>query len=129
VKTNDKTVRLGGISLGLALNSIYYYKDDKDVALEKPIPQADIEKNGKKMANEIVKRMRAIEGLEKVPITVGLFKQESRNAIVPGSYFAYGTATEGKGNIAEWTPLNEEYVLIPAPLATDEKYRSRKLIR
>lgn len=123
VKTNDKTVRLGGISLGLALNSIYYYKDDKDVALEKPIPQADIEKNGKKMANEIVKRMRAIEGLEKVPITVGLFKQESRNAIVPGSYFAYGTATEGKGNIAEWTPLNEEYVLIPAPLATDEKYR------
>jgi protein involved in sex pheromone biosynthesis len=124
VETDDKTVRLGGISIGLALNSIYYYqKEDFGATYEQPIPQDEIKKNGKKMANEIVKRLRAIEGLEKVPITVGLFKQESRNAIVPGSYFAYGTAAEGKGNIAEWTPLNEEYVLIPAPLAADEKYR------
>lgn len=122
-KTDDNTVRLGGISIGLALNSIYYYKNEEYTALEEPIPHDDIEKNGKKMANEIVKRLRAIEGLEKVPITVGLFKQESRNAIVPGSYFAYGTSTEGKGNIAEWTPLNEGYLLIPAPLAADEKYR------
>ena len=74
------------------------------------------------MANEIVKRMRAIEGLSQVPITVGLFKQESRNSIVPGTYFTYGTASEGRGNIAEWTDINEEYVLFPQPIS-EEKYR------
>lgn len=123
VKTDNDKVRLGGISIGLALNSIYYYqKEDYGATYEQTIPQDEIEKNGKKMANEIVKRMRAIEGLEKVPITVGLFKQESRNSIIPGTYFAYGTASEGKGNIAEWASINEEYVLFPQPIA-EEKYR------
>jgi len=123
VKTDNDKVRLGGISIGLALNSIYYYqKEDFGATYEQPIPQDQIEKNGKKMANEIVKRMRSMEGLENVPITVGLFKQESRNSIVPGTYFAYGTASEGKGNIAEWSSINEEYVLFPQPIA-EEKYR------
>lgn len=123
VKTDNDKVRLGGISIGLALNSIYYYqKEDFGATYEQSIPQDQIEKNGKKMANEIVKRMRSMEGLEKVPITVGLFKQESRNSIVPGTYFAYGTASEGKGNIAEWSSINEEYVLFPQPIA-EEKYR------
>jgi len=123
VKTDNDKVRLGGISIGLALNSIYYYqKEDFGATYEQPIPQDQIEKNGKKMANEIVKRMRSMEGMENVPITVGLFKQESRNSIVPGTYFAYGTASEGKGNIAEWSSINEEYVLFPQPIA-EEKYR------
>ena len=123
VKTDDNKVRLGGISIGLALNSIYYYqKEAYGSTYEENIPQDAIEKNGKKMANEIVKRIRAIEGLDQVPITIGLFKQESRNSIVPGTYFAYGTAAEGKGNIPEWTAVNEEYVLFPQPVS-EEKYR------
>lgn len=123
VETDDNKVRLGGISIGLALNSIYYYqKESYGATYEQAIPDAAIEENGKKMANEIVKRMRTIEGLAKVPITVGLFKQESRNSIVPGTYFTYGTASEGKGNIAEWTAINEEYVLFPQPIS-EEKYR------
>jgi len=123
VETDDNKVRLGGISIGLALNSIYYYqKESYGATYEQPIPDAAIEENGKKMANEIVKRMRTIEGLSEVPITVGLFKQESRNSIIPGTYFTYGTAAEGKGNIAEWTAINEEYVLFPQPIS-EEKYR------
>jgi len=123
VKTKDNKMRLGGVSIGLAMNSTYYYqKEDFGATYEEDIPQAAIEENGKKMANEIVKRMRAMEGLENVPITVGLFKQESRNSIVPGTYFAYGVAEEGKGSVAEWSGVNEEFVLFPQPVA-EEKYR------
>jgi len=123
VKSEDNKVRLGGISIGLAMNSTYYYqKEDFGATYEEPIPQAKIVENGKKMANEIIKRMRAMKGLETIPITVGLFRQESRNSIVPGTYFAYGVAGEGKASIANWAGINEEFVLFPQPVS-EEKYR------
>lgn len=121
VKTKDNTIKLGGVSIGLAMNSVFYYKLGDYGPYEQPIPQATIEKQGKKMAAEIIKRMRAEPGLEDVPITVGLFKQEDRNSIVPGSYFAYSEADEGKA-LGEWTSINEEYVIFPQP-ASEVKYR------
>lgn len=121
VKTKDNTIKLGGVSIGLAMNSVYYYKIGDYGPYEQPIPQATIEKQGKKMADEIIKRMREMPGLEDVPITVGLFKQEDRNSIVPGSYFAYSVADEGKA-LGEWTSINEEYVIFPQP-ASEVKYR------
>ncbi|MET1014504.1 MAG: CamS family sex pheromone protein [Paenisporosarcina sp.] len=123
VKTDDNKVKLDGISIGLALNSTYYYqKIQYGPTFEEIIPDNVLLEQGKKMANEIVARMRTMEGLENVPITVGLFKQESRNSIVPGTYMAFGNAAEGKGSIGEWTPINEEYILFPQPI-TEEKYR------
>lgn len=121
VKTDDNKIRLGGISIGLAMNSVFYYKLGDYGPYEQPIPQATIEEQGKKMAAEIIKRMRAMKGLESVPITVGLFKQEDRNTIVPGTYFAYSVADEGK-SLGEWTNLNEEYVIFPQP-TSEVKYR------
>lgn len=123
VKTKDNKIKLAGISIGLALNSIYYYQNEVGgPTFEEPIPQNVIENNGKRLATEVVKRMRQMEGLEDIPITVGLFKQESRNTIVPGTYFAYSSADKGKSTLDEWTSLNEEYVLFPQPIS-QEKYR------
>lgn len=123
VKKDDKKVQLGGVSIGLALNTVFYYQTAVgEPILEAPIPNATVEENGKKMAQEVVKRMRSVKGLENVPITVGLFKQESRNSIVPGTYFTYSVATEGKAQLGDWTNINEEYVLFPQP-QSEEKYR------
>ena len=121
VKTNEETIRLGGISVGLALNSMYYSSED-GISYEEEIPQAQIEKEGKRMADEIVKRLRDKEGLADVPIVVGLFKQNSANAMVPGTYFSYGAAPGGEGAVANWTAVNEAYVLFPTNGA-DERYR------
>ena len=68
---------------------------------------------GKKLAERIVKRMRNDLNIKEVPIVVALFKQEPRNSIVPGTYFAVGKADVGKEAVSEWTPINEEYVLFP----------------
>ncbi|WP_019413091.1 CamS family sex pheromone protein [Paenisporosarcina sp. TG20] len=122
VKTDENKLRLSGISIGLAMNSIYYYSLGDYGPYEQQIEQTAIAENGKKMANEIVKRIRGMEGLEDIPITIGLFKQESRNSIVPGTYFAYSTAPKGKAGLADWTSINEEYVLFPQP-RSNEKYR------
>ncbi|MDQ0430609.1 protein involved in sex pheromone biosynthesis [Planomicrobium stackebrandtii] len=121
VKTDEETIRLGGISVGLALNSVYYSSED-GISYEEEIPREQIEKEGKRMADEIVKRLREKEGLGDVPIVVGLFEQNSRNAMVPGTYFSYGAAPGGQEAVANWTAVNEAYVLFPTA-GTDERYR------
>ncbi|KOY81796.1 CamS family sex pheromone protein [Lysinibacillus macroides] len=119
-KTNDNKVKLGGMSIGLALNSIYYYqKEQYGEYYEEPISEAALVEQGKKMAAEIVTRLRAREELKDIPIVVGLFKQQARNAIVPGSYFSYGVAKAGQNDIADWETIDENYVLFPTDDSQD----------
>lgn len=117
VMTDEKKVRLEGISIGLALNSVYYTRSGK----ETHISDAVLEEQGTLMGEEIIQRIRSQEGLENIPIVVGLFKEESRSAIVPGNYFATVFADRGK-NPSGWKEVNEKYVLFPSS-ANDEKYR------
>ncbi|ANU26074.1 CamS family sex pheromone protein [Planococcus versutus] len=121
VKTAEDKIRLGGISVGLALNSSYYGSENGS-SYEEEIPQAQIEKEGKRMANEIVKRLREKEGLADVPIVIGLFKQNAGNAMVPGTYFSSGAAPAGEEKIAGWNPVNETFVLFPTS-GGDDNYR------
>jgi len=118
VKSNDNKVSLGGISIGLALNSVYYFRID-GVQYEYQIPDNKIETEGKKMAQEIVQRLRQIEGLQDVPITIGLFKAEKRTSVIPGHYFAYATVKSGGSNL-QWSEVNEKYVLFPSTTATND---------
>ncbi|TQR17690.1 CamS family sex pheromone protein [Psychrobacillus vulpis] len=122
LKKEGNTVKLAGISVGLALNSIYYYqKEAYGATYEEPLTQAQIEENGKRIAKEVVQRMRQMDGLQDIPIVVGLFKQNSRNAVVPGTYFTYSVAPGGK-NVSDWKPIDEEYILFPTT-ESEEKYR------
>lgn len=118
----ENTVKLAGVSVGLALNSIYYYqKEQYGATFEEPLSQQQIEENGKRIAKEVVTRMRQNEALADVPIVVGLFKQNSRNSIVPGTYFTYSVAPGGK-NVSDWNAVDEEYILFPTA-ESEEKYR------
>ncbi|MEI4770307.1 CamS family sex pheromone protein [Psychrobacillus sp. FJAT-51614] len=122
LKQEDNTVKVAGVSVGLALNSIYYYQKEQYGAwYEEPLSQAQIEENGKRIAEEVVSRMRKDEALANVPIVVGLFKQNSKNAVVPGTYFTYSVAPGGK-NVSDWKQINEEYILFPSG-ESKEKYR------
>ncbi|WP_431028093.1 CamS family sex pheromone protein [Lysinibacillus sp. LZ02] len=113
-KTDENKVTLGGISIGLALNSIYYYqKEQYGEYYEQKIDDAVLEKVGKELAQEVVNRLRQRSELADVPIFIGLFKQEERNAIVPGTYFAYNVADTNSSNLGDWTSINEKYVTFP----------------
>src|SRR5690606_25784062 len=114
IKTKDNKVALGGISIGLALNSIYYYqKEQYGEFYEEPIPDAKLEEKGKEIAAEVLSRLRAREELQNVPIVIALYKQKARNSIVPGSYFAYSVADANKNALGNWETINEEYVTFP----------------
>ena len=114
MKTSDNKVTIGGVSIGLALNSVYYYqKEQYGEFYEQKIDDAKLEVEGKKIAEEVVDRLRQRVGLEEVPIVVALYKQEPKNSIVPGTYFAYSVANKGKNDLGEWKGLNEKFVTFP----------------
>ena len=120
VKSKDNKVKLGGISLGLAINSVYYFTiDGKEHRVE--IPDEAVEREGKRIAEELIEQIRKIEGLEDVPVVIGLFKQQDKTSIIPGNYFAYATAKR-KSTSLDWHKVKEKYVLFPSNEAT-ENYR------
>lgn len=118
VLTDEKKVELAGISIGLTLNSIHYSRSGEETTISDEVLEAE----GKKMGEEIIRRLRSQEGLKDIPIVIGLFKQESRNSIIPGTYFASAVADKGKDALSGWKDVDEEYVLFP--MATNnEKHR------
>ncbi len=115
VKDGDEKVKLGGVVIGLAMNSVHYYqKEQYGATFEKTIGHKKIEEEGKKMAEEILTRLRGMEGLENVPITIALFEQQSRTSVVPGNFFAYAHAGEGSNKLGGWEKVDEKYVLFPS---------------
>lgn len=121
---NDDKVHLGGVVVGLALNSTYYFQTEKfGPTYEQKIPRETVVREGKKLAEEVAKRLRATDGLHDVPITIALFEQEVRSAVVPGNFFAYTTVSKGSNSIGSWQDINENYYLFPSTEATKD-YRA-----
>lgn len=114
----EGTYQLGGIAIGLALNSVHYYQTEQYGAVfEKNISRSVLEAEGKKIAQEVINRIRGIDELKDVPITIGLFEQESRSSVVPGNFFTYAEVSQGSNNIGSWKDVKEEYILFPSDKA------------
>lgn len=131
IKSNEdeSKVRLGGMVIGLALNSVYYYQNDNDPfgpTYEEAIPSDELRAEGEKIGQEVVKRIRAMAAddpekadLADIPITVALFKQEPKSSVVPGNFISYASAGGGQDTLGDWNPMNENYVLFPSSEAND----------
>ncbi|WP_163100822.1 CamS family sex pheromone protein [Peribacillus alkalitolerans] len=121
VKNGEGTVGLGGVVIGLALNSVHYYQKEEfgDVYSVK-IPTDEMEKQGKKIAQEVLLRLRKMDDLKNVPITIALFKQEASTSVVPGNFIAYTNIGEGVTSIRDWEKVNEKYLLFPSEEAKDK---------
>nr|WP_254119632.1 CamS family sex pheromone protein [Bacillus sp. FJAT-29790] len=119
VKNEEGKVKLGGVVIGLALNSVYYYqKVQYGATFETKIAHGDLEKEGKKIAEEVLQRLRNMDGLRDVPITIALFEQQSKTSVVPGNFFAYANAAKGSAKLGGWEKVAEEYVQFPSTNAT-----------
>lgn len=115
IKSNKNTVKLGGVVIGLALNSVYYYqKQQYGATYDKTISHAQVASHGKSIAQEVIKRLRNISGLKNVPITIALYEQKGTDSVVPGNFFAYATSSNGSSSIDNWKTVNEKYYLFPS---------------
>lgn len=123
VRKSDDKVGLGGVVIGLALNSTHYYqKEEFGAVFDTEIPYNEMLAEGKKIAQEVLNRLRKDEDLKEVPITIALYQQQKKNAVVPGNFVAYTEVGQGSSEISGWKKLNEKYFLFPSSEA-EEKHR------
>ncbi|PLR81300.1 hypothetical protein CVD25_02495 [Bacillus canaveralius] len=117
---NSDAFSLGGVVIGLALNSVHYYQREQfGATFERDITRSELDREGKKLAEEVIKRLRGVDELKEVPITIALFEQETRSSVVPGNFFAYTNVANGSASIGGWEEVNEDYVLFPSKDAED----------
>jgi protein involved in sex pheromone biosynthesis len=121
VKDNNNTVKLGGIVIGLALNSTYYYQTVQyGPTYEKPISDQDLTAQGKEMAQEILTRLRDMKDLKDIPITFALFKAQSKSSVIPGNFFSYNEVDNSSSSLGSWNSINEKYSLFPSTEAQND---------
>lgn len=113
VKT-DNNFKLGGISIGLAMNTIdYYQKVEFGADFETKISHEELLKQGKAMADKIVQHLRETEGVGDVPITVGIFEQSPKDSLAGGTFIAEAISENGNTKVGDWNTIKEKKVIFP----------------
>ncbi|PHF15754.1 CamS family sex pheromone protein [Bacillus toyonensis] len=123
VKKGDKDVELGGIVVGLAMNSVQYFNEEHGYPREAKIEDEKMLAEGKKMAQEILKVMHQKKSdIKNVPITFAIYRQSPKSALVPGNFVSYANVEKGSETVEDWKQINEKYYLFPSEQAkTDNK--------
>ncbi|MDB6353291.1 CamS family sex pheromone protein [Trichococcus sp. K1Tr] len=119
---NENGFELAGMAIGLAMNSIDYYKVN-DVPMEQAISRDKLEEQAKAYADTIITRLRQTEGLESIPIVIGIYEQSAQDSPVGGVYLFEGVSTEGNA-IGEWITRNESKVVFPLQSGTQTEESS-----
>lgn len=114
------TVELGGVVIGLAMNSVHYYNQEDGYARDHKISKSEILEKGKEIAQEVTNRLRNTNGLENVPIVIAIYEQEKKSSIVPGNFIAKTTVKQGTNTLEKWEEINEDYYFFPSPEATND---------
>ncbi|MCH4382973.1 CamS family sex pheromone protein [Staphylococcus haemolyticus] len=117
--TKGKNIK--GMTIGLAMNSVYYYQKEKDgETYSKELDDKEIEKQGKQMASEILTRLRANDDLKDIPIHFAIYKQSDLNSITPGEFIANTTVDDDQTKINKWKKIDQVSALLPS--STAKKY-------
>ncbi|GEK90386.1 CamS family sex pheromone protein [Alkalibacterium kapii] len=110
----DNGLKLAGVSIGLALNSVDYYQlEQYEPTYQQEIPRERVLEEGKRIGNEIVSRIRNVAGLETIPVMIGLYEQSSRDDLAPGTFIAEGLSEGSESEVSDWNKINEERVIFP----------------
>ncbi|MBP2257681.1 CamS family sex pheromone protein [Virgibacillus alimentarius] len=128
-KKEDNSVKLAGISIGLSMKSVYRYQTETGGPYYyEDISKEEMEKQGNKIAERVLKRLRKIDGLENVPIMISLYREAKQGSPVPGNFVAKTTVPEGENSIGKWKSIKEEYVLFPSDRAKEAYYDDAEIV-
>ncbi|BAM46581.1 CamS family sex pheromone protein [Amphibacillus xylanus] len=115
VRTEDNVVQLAGISIGIAMKSVYRFQTEiggpfyyEEIDYDEMMNQAT------KVAEQVVSRLRAKDGLQEIPIFVAIYREAPRDGLVPGNFVAKKLVQGGSQTVGNWDKINESYVLFPS---------------
>lgn len=111
---SGKSLRLSGMTIGLGINSVDYYKKTAyGPTYQTNISNAQVKKHGKAIANQVIKRLRQRKSLKNIPIIIALYKQASDDSLVGGNFFAYSVNDDGETKVAKWNKINQKNYVFP----------------
>ncbi len=111
---SNNSYALGGMSIGLGLNSVDYFTKVKDGAQYKDeISRAKQTSEGKKMAEKIVTRLRKEKATKSIPLLIGLFDKTKQDSLVGGTYFLYGVVNKDSNKVDKWVTVNNKTQVLP----------------
>ncbi|MFB9769811.1 CamS family sex pheromone protein [Lactiplantibacillus modestisalitolerans] len=112
---NGSKMSLGGVTVGLGMNSVdYYQKVQYGATYETNISTTELTAQGKKMANTVLQRLRQKSALKSVPIVLALYKQSSNDSLVGGNMIAYAVSKNGSTSVSDWKSLDWNNYVFPA---------------
>lgn len=122
VKKSDNKVELGGVVIGLAMNSVHYFNTEQGYPREQQISVEESLAQGKKMAQTVLELLRKKDELKNVPIIIAIYRQEAKSSLVPGNLLAYTKVDKGDETADDWESVDEKYYLFPSDEAS-KNYR------
>lgn len=108
---SEDGLELSGISIGLALNSVDYFGPQGEN--EQVIVREELIEQGQRMADEILPQLREMDGLEEVPIMIGLYEHSRRDSLAPGTFIAQSVSENGSTSAGNWQGINERRIVFP----------------
>ncbi|WP_181347904.1 CamS family sex pheromone protein [Thalassobacillus sp. CUG 92003] len=128
-KNEDDVVELKGASIGLALKSTYEFQTETGgPTYEENISREEMIQKGKEYAQQVLDRMREIEGLQDKPLMIALYREESSGAMTPGNFVMKTYVEGGATQIGEWEELNEDHILFPSDEAEEDHFEDSELM-
>ena len=111
---SGSSMSLGGVAIGLGMNEYdYYEKEQYGATYTTHITDAAMNQQGRRMAQEVVARVRRMKGVSNnTPIVIGLYKLAARDSLVGGTYFDYVVSTSGT-SLQSWKPVNQQNEVLP----------------
>ncbi|GAB6093595.1 CamS family sex pheromone protein [Furfurilactobacillus curtus] len=117
---NGNDLKLGGITIGIGLNSVDYYTKEKYGAqYSTKISDEQMKTQGREIAAKVLKRLRRTKGVgADTPIVIALYKQAPDDSLVGGTFFSYDVSD---GNaLGNWQAINQRNVVFPSAGGTSE---------
>ncbi|APC47180.1 CamS family sex pheromone protein [Virgibacillus halodenitrificans] len=114
-KKEDKSVEVAGMSIGIAMKSVYRYQTETGGAYYyRDIPKKEMLEKGNEVAQTILERIRGMEGAKNIPIMIAIYREEDQSSPVPGNFVAKTVVDAGKEKIGDWESIKEENILFPS---------------
>ena len=111
---DGKKLKTSGITIGLAMNSIDYYKKTKyGATFETDISNSQMKAEGQQIANEVLSRLRKKSALKNVPIVIAMYRQASDDSLVGGNFYAYSVNDSGTTKVSKWSKIKQKSYVFP----------------
>ncbi|PAF36377.1 hypothetical protein CHH58_13290 [Terribacillus saccharophilus] len=119
VEDDNGDIKLGGVSIALAMKSEYQFTTGGKGPYREEIPEDKMLAQANEMSKKIVERMRNIDGLSEVPIHITVYQEAKKESVVPGNFVAETTVDKGSSSVGDWDKIDEKNVLFPSDDANE----------